>query len=249
MPKLPDFPPPPSGSASDSRAQSLKQGRGTAASTSLFQTYRHPTLTSLPTGFAHISCIRKERQKTRRKIWRSDSKGLVRAVLQRQGSAARLQQPPATLLPLFLKEECQDCGRDGSGKRDRGQQPTATEAKVTELQPLWDSTETFLLKILHLIQRKPYFFHKTTRIKSQFSIQKMLMENLCPAMLLNTDRRYLDFWGKEGQVIFTVWKMKLTEFIFLCEAMIDFSFCLIHTALNIYREQIYNTLDKAHKLH
>lgn len=92
-------------------------------------------------------------------------------------------------------------------------------------------------------------FHKTTKMKSQFPIQKMLMVNLWPAMLLNTDWGYLDFWGKEGQVIFTVWKMKLTEFIFLCEAMIDFSFCLIHTALNMYIEQTYHTLDKAHRLH
>lgn len=65
--------------------------------------------------------------------------------------------------------------------------------KVTELQPLRDSTETFSAENTPFDPKKTLFFHKTTRMKSQFSIQKMLMENLCPAMLLNTDWRYLDF--------------------------------------------------------
>lgn len=82
--------------------------------------------------------------------------------------------------------------------------PQPHRQKVTELQPLRDSMEMFSSENTSSDSQKTLFFHKTTRTKSQFSIQKMLMENLCPAMLLNTDWRYLDFWGKEGQVIFTV---------------------------------------------
>lgn len=146
----------------------------------------------------------------------------VCVVLQRLGcSCHRLPQCPC---PWRSRD---DTVLGGSAETGWSQQSTATEAKVSWTAPLVrQHRKLFCWETLHFIQRKAYFFppSKKPRImKSQFSIQKMLMENLCPAM--NTDWRYLDFRGKEGQVIFTVWKMKLTEFIFLCEAMIDFSFC------------------------
>lgn len=71
--------------------------------------------------------------------------------------------------------------------------PQPQRQKVTELQPLRDSMETFSSENTPFDPQKTLFFHKTTRMKSQFSIQKMLMKNLCPAMHLNTDWRYLDF--------------------------------------------------------
>lgn len=64
-----------------------------------------------------------------RKTWRSSNEGLFSALLQRQGSAAGLQLPWATLMSLFLKEEVQNCGRGWLGKRDRGQRSAAAEAK------------------------------------------------------------------------------------------------------------------------
>lgn len=179
--------------------------------------------TGFETGKGHprltLSNLQREIKATRKT---RTSQGPLRALLHRQASSAGLRPPRATLLSLCLKESGRTVATGGWAGETEARGPQHQRQNVTPLLLVRQHRNLFCWEHSSWSKENP-FFHRITRMKSQFSIQKVLMENLCLALLLNTDWRYLDFWGKEGQVIFTVWKMKLTEFIFLCEAMIDFS--------------------------
>lgn len=126
--------------------------------------------------------------------------------------------------------------------------PQPQRQKLTELHPLWGSTETFSAEKHSILSKEKLIFSPQNKNNE---ITVFYPENVNGKFVPSYEYR-LEIFGfqRKGRSshFHSVKNEANRVHISLWSNDWFFFLCLIHTALNMYREQTY-TLDKAHRLH